>query len=233
LASAPRRKRAIAYLRVSTADQVEGYGRETQEKAVRGYAKGQGIRLVDVVRDEGISGAKSDLLRPGLGDALVRLEAGEADALLVPRLDRLARDLVLQETIIARLTRAGREVLSVAEPDLNGDHTRDLVRQILGAIAQYERALIAARMSAGKALKKAKGGYVGGRPRYGFEALDGELSPLAKEQMAIQIALRLRKEGLSLRMIGQRLGGAGFQPKVGAKWHPTQVSRLLRGRRRV
>ncbi len=227
MAASTRRKRAIAYLRVSTSDQVEGFGLETQERAVREYARRQGIRLVDVLRDEGISGAKSDLLRPGLGDALARVEGGDADALLVPRLDRLARDLVLQETIIARLTQGGREVLSVAEPDLNGDHTRDLIRQILGAIAQYERALIAARMSAGKSLKKAKGGYAGGRPRYGYEARDRELVPVAEEQEAIKLARRLRGQGQSLRRIAEMLDREGHRPKVGASWHATQVARLL------
>ena len=65
-------------------------------------------------------------------------------------------------------------MLSVSEPAVEGDDaTRVLVRQLLGGIARYERAVIRGRMMAGKAAKVARGGYGGGRPAYGLKA-DGK-----------------------------------------------------------
>jgi DNA invertase Pin-like site-specific DNA recombinase len=222
------RRRAIGYLRVSTVEQKAGYGLDVQEKAVSAHAKANRWRLVDIVRDEAVSGTKGENLRPGLAQALVRIEEGAADVLLVPRLDRLARDLVLQETIIRRLADRGREVASVAEPDVMADDgQRTLIRQILGAIAQYEASLITARMRAGREMKAARGGYAHGRPKYGLRAEHGSLAVDERESAMIRRATELRRNGLSLRAIGQRLSSDGFRPRSGGTWHAAQISRLI------
>jgi DNA invertase Pin-like site-specific DNA recombinase len=223
------KRKTIAYLRVSTVEQKSGYGLDVQEKAVRGYAKANDLRIIGLVKDEAVSGTKGEDLRAGLAEALLRIEEGEADVLLVPRLDRLARNLVLQETIIRRLTDRGREVASVAEPDVMADDgQRTLIRQIFGAISQYEASLITARMRAGREMKAARGGYAYGRPRYGLRAERGALTTNDREVASIRRALELRREnGLSLRAIGEQLLREGFLPRSGGTWHPTQVSRLL------
>jgi DNA invertase Pin-like site-specific DNA recombinase len=219
-------------VRVSTVEQVGGFGLDVQEKAIRDYARAHGIRLIDIARDEGISGAKSEEARPGLALALIRLEAGEADLLLVARADRLARDLILQETVIRDLKRWGRDILSVAEPGLVAeDGQRTLIRQILGAISQYEGWLIAARLRAGREMKRARGGYAAGRPPYGYRATRGALEPVPDEQAAIGEAIELRSQGMSLRQIARQLTEHGHRPKGSGVWHPPQVARLLDARR--
>src|SRR4051794_19306062 len=158
---------AIGYLRVSTEEQVQGGGLEVQEQSIRRYCKEQGLRLIDVASDEGVSGSNGLDARVGLASALARLEGDAADCLVVYRLDRLARDFVLQELLVNRLRERGIAIRSVMEPDIDtntDDPTKVLVRQILGAIGQYERALIRGRMQAGKLVKAARGGYVGGQP---------------------------------------------------------------------
>ena len=66
---------------------------------------------------------------------------------LIERLDRLARDLMVQETIIGDLRKRSFDLISVCEPDLlQADPTRVLMRQIFGAIAQYEKAMIVAKL---------------------------------------------------------------------------------------
>jgi DNA invertase Pin-like site-specific DNA recombinase len=220
--------KAIGYVRVSTAEQVNGFGLDVQRKAVRDYCKAQGLQLVAIHSDEGISGSNGLDTRQGLATALALIERHEADVLVVYRLDRLARDLLLQETTMARLRAAGASVLSVTEPDIDSeDGTRVLVRQVLGAIGQYERTLIRGRMMAGKAQKVAGGGYGGGRPAFGYRAQDGGLVPDEREQEAVVLARQLRAQGLSLRAIGARLEAAGYRPKVGERWQPTQVNRLV------
>jgi DNA invertase Pin-like site-specific DNA recombinase len=221
--------KAIAYLRVSTVEQKAGYGLEVQEEAVRTHAKSEGLKLVDVVRDEAISGKKGPDLRPGLAQTILRLEDGAADVLLVPKLDRLARDQFLQEMVIRQLRESGKDVVSVAEPDAGSDDgPRKLVRQILGAVAEYEAWLIAARLKAGRDLKRSRGEYAQGRPRYGFRAERGDLLPVEEEQAVIRLARKLSKQGMSLRQIAQSLDHEGHHPRTGGAWHPPMVARLLR-----
>jgi len=224
-----RRVRAIGYVRVSTAEQVNGFGLEVQERAIRDWAKREEVRLLALNRDEGLSGSNGLDTRPGLAEALARLERGDAEVLVVYRFDRLARDLVLQETTIQRLQAHKVRVQSVTEPELESsdDATRTMVRQVLGVIAQYERAVIRARMRAGREAKRAKGGYVYGRPAYGFRAESGELVRDQKEQEAIALARRLHKRGDSLRRIAGELDRRGYVPKEGKRWHATQVSRIV------
>jgi DNA invertase Pin-like site-specific DNA recombinase len=222
-------RKAIGYVRVSTAEQVEGFGLAIQRKAIANYCKANELRLVRTYSDEGISGSNGLDTRHGLAELLAVVESGKASGLVVYRLDRLARDLVLQETLMARMRKAGVEVLSVTEPDIDSDDaTRVLVRQVLGAIGQYERALIRARMDAGKAAKAAGGGYTGGRPPFGWRAEGRELVPDDAEQAVIAQAQQLADQGHSLRQIAGELEASGVRPKVGERWAPAQVARLLK-----
>jgi len=181
---------------------------------------------VDVLSDEGVSGSNGLEHRLGLAKALVRLEAGDANCLVVYRLDRLARDYVLQELLVTRLREGGTPVRSVTEPDIDtdtDDPTKILLRQILGSIGQYERALIRGRMLAGKMIKAAKGGYVGGQPRYGHLAENRELATNAEEAEVVRLVQTLRSEGRSYRAICQALDGAGIKPRRAEHWHPAVV----------
>lgn len=221
-------RRVVGYVRVSTTEQIEGFGLEVQRSAIETYCRKRGFRLVHVLSDEGKSGANGLENRVGLAEALAFVERGEVKSLVVYRLDRLARDLLLQETIIARMRAAGARVLSVSEPDVESDDaTRVLVRQVLGAISQYERAVIKGRMMAGKAAKVATGGYGGGRPAFGKAAKDKSLVDDIEEQQTIELIRRLRAEGMSLRQIAKHLEGAGMRSKSGRNWYPIQVKRVL------
>jgi len=222
-------RKVLGYTRVSTAEQVDGFGLDVQRGAIERYCKDHGLRLVRVFSDEGQSGSNGLDTRVELAEALALVERGEVAGLVVYRLDRLARDLLLQETLMARMRQAGAEVLSVSEPDIDSDDaTRVLVRQVLGSISQYERAVIRGRMMAGKAAKVARGGYGGGRPPYGYRAAGGELVPDEGEQAIIARARTLAAGGRSLREIAAVLEDEGLHPRTaGARWHPRTVGVLL------
>jgi DNA invertase Pin-like site-specific DNA recombinase len=167
--------------------------------------------------------------RIGLASALARLEAGEAGALVVSRLDRLARDYALQELTITKLAANGTPILSVNDTDVDtdtDDPTRILIRQIVGSIGQYERALIRGRMMAGKAVKVARGGYGGGRPRYGSKAKDGELVEDPSEQRLVQRVRELRAEGQSYRQVCVTLEAEGYRPRRAEHWSPATVRKI-------
>lgn len=218
------------YIRVSTDRQAEeGLGLVVQEQAIRAFCDEHGYELVSLHRDEGISGGEGITGRPGLAAALVEVEDGGADALAVYRLDRLARSLLLQETILERVKARGGRIVSVTEADVDADDpTRILVRQVLGAIAQYEKALISQRLQGGRAAKAARGGFAYGAPPYGFRAEAGTLVPVEAEQRVIGRILELRGEGRTLRDIADTLVGEGVQPPRSGRWHPTTVHRVLR-----
>jgi DNA invertase Pin-like site-specific DNA recombinase len=218
----------IGYVRVSTAEQVDGQGLDVQRSGLRDYCKAQGLVLVAILSDEGVSGSNGLVDRLGLAEALVRIERGDATALVVYRFDRLARDLVLQETIYARLESRGASVLSVSEPSTGDDATRTLIRQVMGSFAQYERTLIRGRMTAGKARKVAEGGYGGGSPRFGYTAHDGKLVPDPAEQAVVCRIREMESQGASLRAIALTLNTAGLRTKRGGSWQATQVARVLR-----
>jgi DNA invertase Pin-like site-specific DNA recombinase len=204
---------------------VQGNGLAVQEQAIRSYCKAQAIRLIGIESDEGISGSNGLEKRVGLARTLVRLEAGEADCLVVYRLDRLARDYVLQELLVNRLRQAGTPLRSATE-DIEtdtDDPTKVLVRQILGSIGQYERALIRGRMQAGKLVKAARGGYVGGQPGYGSCADNAELVEEPDEAEIVETVLRMRRSGASYREIGSALTDAGLKPRRAKTWHPMVV----------
>jgi DNA invertase Pin-like site-specific DNA recombinase len=225
-----RKSTALGYVRVSSQEQVaNGYGLAVQERAVRQYCKFAGLRLLAVYRDEGISGSNGLDSRTGLSEALVRLERGEATTLVVPKYDRLARDLLLQLTITDRLAKAGVAVVSVDEPDVDGpDHLRELIRNVLASIAQYERCVIRGRMMAGKAAKRARGGYTGGTPAFGTRS-DRNKKALVhddQEQAALDMIVRLHRGGHSYRQICAALTAAGHKPRSGVEWLPMTVRRI-------
>lgn len=219
--------RVLGYVRVSTAEQVDGFGLTVQEKAIRAYCRSTGLQLVAILSDEGQSGSNGLDTRHGLAEGLARIEAGEVSGLVVYRLDRLARDFVLQETIYQRLTQKGVQIFSVKEPVVDGDvHLQDMVRQILGVIGQYEKAIIKGRLMAGKAEKVASGGYGGGRPAYGHMADNRALVVNPSETAIISTVTTMRQQGASYRQIIQALDDAGLATRSGGAWNPNQIRRI-------
>jgi DNA invertase Pin-like site-specific DNA recombinase len=216
--------------RVSTDRQAEnGYGLAAQEKAIRAFLRELRTRPRHLYVDRGVSGAVEH--RPALAELLADVQPG--DIVLVARLDRLARDLLVQEVLLRDIRERGAEVMSCSPSEAEflqddpHDPTRRLVRQVLGAISEFERALIRLRLQRGRAIKAEQGGFAYGSPPYGFRADGGELVLDAVEQDAIRMAVNLRNEGHSLREVGLALADAGYPSKRGGGWHPTTVARLL------
>lgn len=219
------------YARVSTDQQAdEGLGLEIQEQSLRAYAKKLHRKITRLFVDRGVSGQVQD--RPALGELLEVIEEG--DLIVVARLDRLARDLLTQELLLKDIRARGADIAScsLAESDYLQDDpqdpTRKLIRQVLGAVSEFERSLIKLRLQRGRAAKARMGGYAYGSPPFGKRAKEKQLVRDPREQQAIRLASRLRKSGGSLRQIGSALTQNGFNPKRGLTWHPTSVSRLLK-----
>jgi DNA invertase Pin-like site-specific DNA recombinase len=222
------------YVRVSTEAQAErGQGLQVQERALRAWAKANGHQVTTVYRDEGVSGTKGLDERVGLAAALGALRSRAVQGLVVYRLDRLARDLVLQEQLLREVHRMGGELFSTSAAE-NGnlkddpdDPSRRLIRQVLGAVAEFERGTIVMRLRQGRALKAASGGYAYGAPPLGQRAVDGALVTDPVEAVTVARIVTLRAEGRSLRQIADTLDSEGLRTKRGGRWHPPTVARVL------
>jgi DNA invertase Pin-like site-specific DNA recombinase len=227
--------KVAGYVRVSTDRQAEhGLGLEVQEQAIRRWAKKSGHRLVAVFRDEGVSGSNGVTQRIGLIDALAALKARDAAGLVVARLDRLARDLIIQEQLLAEVKRSGATPFSTApgeaayltdDPD---DPSRKLIRQVLGAVSEYERAMISLRLRTGRARKAEHGGFAYGSPPFGYTANDGALVPDPTEQHVIARMRELDAEGWTQREIATTLNREGHRTKQNRAWTRVTVGVVLR-----
>ena len=148
--------------------------------------------------------------------------------MVVYRLDRLARDLIVQETTMERLARREARVRSVSGPDVNGDDpTRVLVRKVLGAIAQYERALISARMQASRAAKAARGGFAFDSAPYGYRASNKQPAAEPGEQTTVARIAELWRRSATFLTIAEALDAEGFEPKRSQRRHPKNVRRIV------
>ncbi|HEX6010914.1 MAG TPA: recombinase family protein, partial [Geminicoccaceae bacterium] len=161
------------YARVSTRRQAQAQTTDQQLERLRAHAEGQGwgVAPADVFRDDGYSGA--GLKRPGLDRLRDAAASARLDRILITEPDRLARNYVHQALLVEELQKYGAEVVFLDRPMSQDPHDQ-LLLQIRGAVAEYERTLIAERMRRGR-LRKLRAGVLlpWTRPPYGYR-LDPE-----------------------------------------------------------
>lgn len=228
--------RWVGLTRVSTSGQAEnGGGLETQRAAIEAFVKDRGDRLVGVLCDAGVSGTLDAMgKRIALAEALQMLNRNEADGIVVARLDRLGRELAVQEIVMAQIRKFGCVLAScdVSELDViesDDDPTRRMFRQILAVFADYERLMIISRTQAGRRRKAKEGGWLGARvPPYGYE-MDGmgNLREVPFEIAAIAVARTMRAAGATYAVIGEYLIQAGVRLRRGNRMLPHTVRQIL------
>jgi site-specific DNA recombinase len=156
--------------------------------------------------------------RPGL--------SGDYDVLLVPRLDRLARDHATLVVLERRLERNGVRVVSVAEENGDGP-VAEFIRGQLALVAQFERALIRDRVSAGKLQKKKLGRHVHGRVPYGYVSTGGILEPVEDLVPIVRRIYRDACDGWTPGRIARALNRDGVPSAQGGEWKPQVVRSIL------
>jgi DNA invertase Pin-like site-specific DNA recombinase len=214
--------KAFGYLRVSGKGQLDGDGFPRQLAAIKKYATAHDIKIVTVFREEGVTGTKESMDRPAFSEMMTALHANGVRTIIIERLDRLARDLMVQEATIADLRKHGFTVISVAEPDLmENDPSRKAFRQMMGVFAEYEKDTIVAKLRGARMRMRAKEGRCEGRKPYGF--YDGE-------EAVIERMNALRATGLGFDRIAAQLNMEGLKTRTGARWHGLVVNRILTGK---
>lgn len=221
------RTRTVAYLRVSTDKQADrGVSLEAQRAKVEAYASLYDLDLVAVEVDAGES-AKS-LNRPALQRALAMLKCGNADALLVVKLDRLTRSVRDLANLVDGYFSKRAALLSVSEQIDTRSAAGRLVLNVLSSVGQWEREAIGERTSAALQHLKSTGKRVGSVP-YGYTlGDDGEtLLAVGIEQTVITVARELRARGLALRAVAATLDERGMRARNGRRFGAEQIARMV------
>jgi DNA invertase Pin-like site-specific DNA recombinase len=202
----------VGYIRVSTEEQGRsGLGLEAQEAAIRRAAAERGWELVAIEIDTA-SGA-TRRRRPGLASALDRCHSGEAEGLVVAKLDRLSRSLLDFASLVEEAER-GRFALVVLDQDFDlRTASGRAMAGILAVFATFERDLCSERTKAALATARGRGVRLGRRP----------LLP----QSVLERVVGLRGCGLSLRETAARLNADGVPAPAGGRWDHAAVRRVL------
>ena len=141
-------KAAVAYFRTSSATNVDGDSEHRQRDAVTAYAKATGFKIVGEYYDAAVSGADPINERPGFVEMLHYIRGNGARTILVENASRFARDLAVQITGHELLKAEGFELIPVDALDHFTDETptATMVRNILGAVSQFEKASIVEKL---------------------------------------------------------------------------------------
>ena len=219
---------AVSYLRVSGKGQIDGDGFDRQRDAIARYGKAAGLQLLEEYRDEGVSGTRELADRPGLAAILDRLESNGVRTVLIERADRLARDLMVQEVIVGQFAKIGARILTADGVDLTSaddDPTRRLIRQVLGAVSEFEKRVIVLKLRAARERKRARGERVEGVKPYGHFPV---------ERAIIDRMRQLRRKPpkgrrASVATVATLLNAEGHRNRAGREWSPQMIHHVLKG----
>jgi DNA invertase Pin-like site-specific DNA recombinase len=222
---------AIAYLRTSSATNVGGDSDARQRTAIQAHARSAGFRIVQEFWDQAVSGADPLDTRPGF-QALLAWAAEHPDVrtIIVETASRLARDLVVAETGHAMLTGAGFTLIAADDPDgfTSDTPTAVLIRQILGAVSQFEKTMVVAKLQGARDRRSlAIGRRVEGR-RSHVESNPELLRQVRRLYRRNPITGKRR----SLRAIAAELEATGCTTAAGTRFSAGQVQRFLDARPR-
>jgi DNA invertase Pin-like site-specific DNA recombinase len=216
---------AIGYMRTSSASNV-GDGKDSevrQRKAIEGYAKAVGYSVVEWFYDKAVRGADAITQRPGFAAMLDRITGNGVRTIIVESPDRFARDLAVQLAGHDHLRKLGVALIPATAPDFFTEDTPTavLVRQVLGAIAQFEKATTLAKLKAARDRKIAAGEKCGGRKSYAEARLE-----------MVKLARRLRRPDpvrrpISLRKVSAALAECGYVASTGRPYEAAAVASML------
>jgi DNA invertase Pin-like site-specific DNA recombinase len=213
--------KALGYCRTSSATNV-GADKDSearQKVAIAAYAKRAGYEIIDWFYDADVKGSDPVTERAGFRQMLDRIAGNGVRTVIVEDASRFARDLIVQLTGHDYLKGMGVALIAANAPDhfLEDTPTARLIRQVLGAVAEFQKADLVAKLKGARNRKKAKTGKCGGR-----------YSMLERNPYIVQEAKRLAEEKhRSLREIAEELQAKGHQSKKGTPFGTLVVQRMV------
>lgn len=208
---------AFAYLRTSSLTNVGGDkdSDSRQRDNIEAYANRVGVDVIEEFYDAAVKGSEPVHTRPGFADMLARIAGNGVRMVLVESASRFARDLIIQETGYAYLKKLGITLIAVDDPDsFTADTpTARLVRQVLGAVAEFEKANLVAKLKRARDKKRERTGRCEGRKQAPEEAR--------------ALAVELHSGDNSLRRIAGELALRGFRGPSGKPYGPESIKAMV------
>lgn len=218
----------MAYLRTSAATIVgpDKNSDRRRREAIEAFAKRAGYEIVGEFYDAAVSGADPVETRPGFAEMLQRIAGNGARTIIVETANRFARDLMVQEVGYAKLRELGIELIAADSPNafLDDGPTPRLIRQVLGAVAEFDKAMTVITLRGARERKPGKTAdarAASPTPNPPRRRLDGQ---------AVHRASPLTGERQSLRKIATELA-AGFLNERGQPYHAQSIQRMIDGQR--
>lgn len=206
----------FGYTRVSSKGQVEGDGPERQAAAIAKFCQAHKLQLGQI-SNEVITGTSEGLDRPVFSAILEQAPC----ILVVEKMDRLARDLMVSELLLRECRNrkvtvyaADQGALIDMASDTLADPTRTLIRQVLGAVAQFEKSALVLKLKQARDRIIAKEGKCGGALRYG---------QYPNEAQRLRIMRDFLEANHSLTKVAELMNQAGFKTRFGKAWNKTSV----------
>jgi DNA invertase Pin-like site-specific DNA recombinase len=204
--------------RLSGRGQLDGDGFPRQREAIQRHADASGVKIVRWFEERAVCGATEWENRPAWSEMVQHLNG--VRTIVIERLDRLARELFIQEYILRDLKQRGVTLVSVMEQDLDSDPGRVLFRQMMGAIAQYDRTMVVLKLKAARRRQRAATGRCEGRKPYGSRP--GETEVLERIRA-------LRQGGSKFDAIAATFNAEGVPTRTaGRRWFGSTVAKILR-----
>ncbi len=220
----------VAYVRVSTEAQAgeDRFGIPEQKERILKWAKDGGHLIIGWYIDRGESGVKEN--RPALNKLLYGVIGNPpAEAVVVVKSDRLARDIKLYYYFMMLLEKKGMKLISITEPEVDdGTGLGNIYKALMLFVAEQERKNIAARTAGGRYQKAKSGGYSGGNVPYGYVAKDGELEIQPFEAKVVKKIFEMRRWGWTLDKISQMLNDAGIHTRKGNLWRASTIYGIIK-----
>lgn len=217
---------ALAYFRTSSAANVGGDSDTRQREAVQRYAASAGVKIVAEFYDAAVSGADPIDQRPGFIDLLTYAKAHEIGLVVVETANRFARSLMVQELGLQVLKREGVQLIAADSPGTfvaDDDPMVEAVRQMLGVMAQLEKAMTVAKLKGARD----RASDMAGKRIEGRKGYDDTSPELVKEAKRLGRKSPKTGKARSLREIAAELVALGFTTANGNAFSPSQVQRLL------
>ena len=218
-------KNVLAYIRVSGKTQIDGDGFPRQIEAIKLFCAGRDLGLLTTHQERGVSGIVDGLDRPAFVSMLTEIECRRANGqeiagFVVERADRIARDLMVSELLLSECRKRNIEVYAADRGECidlandDGNPTATLIRQILGAVAQFEKSCIVNKLRAAKKRLRAQGRKCDGRKPFGFRP---------EEKPIVGLFQNGSMSGFSLQRKADFLNGAGLTQRYGRPWNRKRV----------
>jgi DNA invertase Pin-like site-specific DNA recombinase len=220
---------AVAYYRTSSATNVgsDKDSQKRQQEAVHAYAKANDIEIVREFYDAAVSGADPIDTREGFSDLLAYVSGNGARTILVENASRFARDLTVQLTGHSMLKELGYDLVPVDAPShfLDETPTAVMIRSILGAVSQFEKAQVVSKLKAARVRKRKETGKCEGRKSW------NELNPdLVREAKRLRRKNPVSGKRKSFARVAKELAEMGYLNSKGNAFPSTSIKRMIEDR---